>query len=277
MSQALPLNVVAELSDETFATFQKLTLQHTGIQLADNKRSMILTRFARRLSVLGLDNYEAYVKLLCEAGNPEMSEFVDTITTNLTYFFREPHHFEVLKKDVLPSVTLGRNPMSPIRIWSAGCSSGQEPYSIAITAKETPQVGKHPVKILCTDIHTKMVRTTQTGIYNQEALRGLTEEQRNHWFVQVGDSTWQAETALREMLICKQLNLFGPWPVRPGVDVIMCRNVLIYFSPAYQRKLLMGFASVQKPGSYLFIGHSETLDGLSKEYKRVANTVYQRQ
>ena len=276
MTQSAPSSSTRSLSDGTFSAFQSLVLKHTGIELAESKRSMIINRFTRRLQVLNIDSFDDYIKLIQTPGHPETVDFIDTITTNLTYFFRESHHFDVLGNMVLPKLVANRKSGDPIRIWSAGCSSGQEPYSIAITALDTLDVKEHPVKILCTDIHSKLVNTTQLGKYNTDQLRGLDETQLNHWFKKTSDNMWQADISLRKLLLCKKLNLFGPWPVRAGVDVIMCRNVLIYFSPDYQRRLLSGFAAVQKTGSYLFIGHSETLEDFSKLYKRVANTVYER-
>jgi chemotaxis protein methyltransferase CheR len=276
MSQAKSSTSQALMCDKTFAEFQALILQHTGIQLADAKRPMFVNRFSKRLNALNISCFEEYLKIVSDAHHPETIEFIDTITTNLTYFFREPHHFDELGKVVLPQLVKNSTGGKPIRIWSAGCSAGQEPYSIAITALDNVDTSKNPVKILCTDIHTKLVEKTRVGKYRRDELRGLSDTQLNKWFTSNAHDVWQADTALRELLLCKQLNLFSPWPVRVGVDVIMCRNVLIYFSPEYQRKLLRGFSAVQSKGSYLFLGHSETPDGLSKIYKRVANTVYER-
>lgn len=277
MSQPMIATSQAPLCDKTFTEFQSLILQHTGIQLADAKRPMFVNRFSKRLDFLHLNSFEEYLDVVTTAGHPETVEFINRITTNLTYFFREPHHFDVLGKDVLPQLLKNSAASAkPIRIWSAGCSAGQEPYSLAITVLENVDLGKNPVKILCTDIHSMLVEKTRTGKYSREELRGLSDLQLKKWFDVNSNDIWQANTSLRQLLICKQLNLFSPWPVRPGVDVIMCRNVLIYFSPEYQRKVLRGFAAIQAAGSYLFLGHSETPDGLSKLYKRVANTVYER-
>jgi chemotaxis protein methyltransferase CheR len=276
MIHAISPSTQAPMCDKTFAEFQSLILQHTGIQLADAKRHMFVNRFSKRLNALNLSTFEEYLKIVSTASQPETTEFIDTITTNLTYFFREPHHFDVLSKEVLPSLVKNRAASKPIRIWSAGCSSGQEPYSIAISVRENVDISKHTVKVLCTDIHTKLVEQTRSGKYCRDELRGLSDIQVKKWFDSTANDVWQADASLRQLLVCKQLNLFSPWPVRTGVDILMCRNVLIYFSPEYQRKLLRGFAAVQATGSYLFLGHSETPDGLSKLYKRVANTVYER-
>lgn len=264
------------LSDSAFRAFQQFTLEHTGIQLSENKKAMIVTRFGRRLQALSLSSFEDYLELISDPFHPETIEFIDTITTNLTYFFREPHHFELLSNTVLPLLVGTKNSSLPIRIWSAGCSSGQEPYSLAIAALECAETESRSVRILCTDIHTKLVQQTFAGVYTDNELRGLSQQQKDTWFKQCGSGMWQAKSRLRELLICKQLNLFGPWPVKPDIDIIMCRNVLIYFDELRQKKVLTGFADMQSPGAYLFLGHSETLNGFNQLYKRVDNTVYQR-
>ena len=264
------------LSDEVFRGFQRIALEQTGIELADSKRAMIANRFSRRLGALGLTCFEEYLGVVSEPGHPEAREFIDTVTTNLTYFFREPHHFEVLSKTVLPQLAKRINMPTPIRIWSAGCSSGAEPYTLAMVAKETPATSERPVRILCTDIDTKMVEATRLGSYSGDQMRGLDDVRRERWFSKTPSGRYQAKEQLGSMLICKQLNLFNTWPIKPGVDVIMCRNVLIYFNPSYQKKLLTNFSQIQSPGGFLFLGHSETLEGFKDSYRRVDNTVYER-
>ncbi len=264
------------MSDEVFRGFQRIALEQTGIELADGKRAMIVNRFSRRLGALGLSCFEEYLKVVSEPGHPEAREFIDTVTTNLTYFYREPHHFDVLKNSVLPALANRIMSPTPIRIWSAGCSSGAEPYTLAIVAKETAETRNRALRILCTDIDTKMVEATQQGSYTAEQMRGLNDSRKEQWFARTASGRYQADEQLRSMLICKQLNLFDKWPIKNGADVIMCRNVLIYFNPSYQKRLLNGFAQIQKAGSYLFLGHSETLEGFKDTYRRVDNTVYER-
>ena len=264
------------ISDASFLGFQRLVLELTGIALTEKKRSMIVNRFSRRLVALNISDFDTYLKLVSTPGNPEITNFIDTITTNHTYFFREPHHFDFLGETALPDLIARKNDSDPIRMWSAGCSSGQEPYSIGITVLNSEAVYGSRVKILCTDIHSTLVATTLHGLYDDEELRGLSQENLHKWFSQKSSGKWQASMALRNLLYCKQLNLFSPWPIRAGVDVIMCRNVMIYFDLAYQRKLLNGFAAMQQPGAYLFLGHSENIESASGLYKRVENTVYQR-
>ncbi|MFK7891304.1 MAG: protein-glutamate O-methyltransferase CheR [Granulosicoccus sp.] len=264
------------MNDEVYAGFQRLALEQTGIELAESKRAMIVNRFARRLCALGLDSFEEYLSRVADQEDPESREFINTITTNLTYFFREPHHFEIVKNRILPELVERSEASAPIRLWSAACSSGQEPYTLAITVRETEATRNRHVKILCTDIDSAMVAKTVSGRYKGEQMRGLSTDHRDTWFKKSRSGVYEVDETLRSMLICKQLNLFQYWPIKPGVDLIMCRNVLIYFSLVYQKKLLKKFADIQRPGSYLVLGHSETLSGFDNVYKRIDNTVYER-
>ena len=264
------------LSDDAFRQFQRFALEHTGIKLGDNKKSMIVARFGRRLQALSLSTFEEYLEIISDPYHPETIDFIDTITTNLTYFFREPHHFKVLSERVLPELTANRPTDQAVRVWSAGCSSGQEPYSVAISVLECPDMASYKTRILCTDIHTKMVERTAAGVYRESELRGLSSAQKSQWFDEKNGGRWQAKQKLRKLLISRQLNLFSPWPIRSDVDVIVCRNVLIYFDESLQKKVLGGFAKLQKPGSYLFLGHSENLGDSTEYYRRVDNTVYRR-
>ncbi|MFK8077250.1 MAG: protein-glutamate O-methyltransferase CheR [Granulosicoccus sp.] len=264
------------LSDETFASFQQLISRLTGIKLSDAKRFMFVNRVVKRLSELQIDSFEDYLEVVLDSNSVERAHFINAITTNLTYFFREPHHFDLIKEKLFPSFAKNKSPTDPIRVWSAGCSSGQEPYSLAIAAMESREEIINPVKILCTDIDSEMVARTRDGRYNSEELRGLESHQIDRWFKKTGLNTWEADDSLKKLLVCKQLNLFDDWPFKKNVDVIMCRNVLIYFDAENQKKILKKYSDFQQKGSYLIIGHSETPDGMGAHYKRIANTVFER-
>ncbi len=262
------------LDDALFNAFRELTLETTGIQLAASKKAMLVTRLSKRLNALGMTSFKDYLALVSRTDEPERRAFIDAVTTNLTYFFREPHHFEVLqsllRKREAESSTL------PIRIWSAGCSSGQEPYSLAISVEESGILKTRQVRILCTDIHSDMARRTSRGSFDESGMRGLSDERRKRWFKQGLDGRWDADESLRSLLICKPLNLFDSWPIKPGVDYIFCRNTLIYFDEHRTQSVLRGFASRQNPGGHLFIGHSERIDGVGDLYRRVDNTAFER-
>ncbi|MFK8053461.1 MAG: protein-glutamate O-methyltransferase CheR [Woeseiaceae bacterium] len=263
------------ISDAELDQFQQLAFSATGIELSGSKRSMIYSRFTRRLRTLNLNSFSAYLKIAANRDGEEFEHFVNTITTNLTYFFREPHHFDFLKDTVIPKAAAARKGEA-LRIWSAGCSSGEEPYSIAMVLAESEKRGETDYRLLCTDIDTQMVTRTERGIYKDSQTRGLDSSRRSQWFTKEGDGEIAVIPELKRGMICKKLNLFDTTPVRPGVDIIFCRNVLIYFDKEHQRKVVKAFSNVQRSGQFLFLGHSESLRGFDNIYKRVSNTVYER-
>lgn len=265
----------SSVSDSEFDQFRKLSFEATGIELSGSKRSMIYTRFIRRLRTLKLQSFSEYLEIAANRNGQEFENFVNTITTNLTYFFREPHHFDYLRDTAIPT-TCDANKAAPIRIWSAGCSSGEEPYSIAMVLAEASMVGENDYRLLCTDIDSQMVGVAERGIYKSSELRGLDSDRRAKWLVEKGSREVEIAPALKRGMICRKHNLFEPVPIRPGVDIIFCRNALIYFDKDCQEKVISAFAKVQCTGHYLFLGHSESLRGFEKMYNRVSNTVYQR-
>lgn len=264
------------LPDADLAAFQRLAMEMTGIKLDDAKRSMIYTRFLRRLRALNMTSFEDYIRYVQSGNKEEAEEFINTITTNLTYFFREPHHFEYLRKNAVPDLFHSRTRGDVVRVWSAGCSSGEEPYSIAMTLAEENLTGGSDYRLLCTDIDTEMVAATAAGHFRESNVRGLDEASASKWFERNANGMLVADDTLRRGMLCKQLNLFLDWPVRPGIDIIFCRNVLIYFEKPHQEQIINGFAKKQNVGAYLFLGHSESLRGFDHLYERVANTVYKR-
>ncbi len=268
-------NIPGRLSDEEFAAFQRLTREATGIQIGENKRSMIYSRFARRLRVKRMNNFSDYIDLLSSRNNEEYGYFINTVTTNLTFFFRENHHFDYLASDTFPEIARTKRARK-LRIWSSASSSGQEPYSLAMVAAESSHLSGWTTKILATDIDTDMVQRTRDGIYDEEQMRGLDNTRRQKWMDPVAGGRHQVKRELRDMLICKQLNLFNRWPIKPPVDIIFCRNVLIYFDKTDQFKIVKEFAKMQATGDYLFLGHSESFREIATLYKPVSNTVYRR-
>ncbi len=236
---------------------------------------MLTNRLAKRMAFLNLNNYQDYLYFIKAEGHSERNEFINAVTTNLTYFYREPHHFEYFGQHVLPILSKQNIRNKPIRVWSAGCSYGQEPYSLAIEVCNSEIESE--VRILCTDIDSKTISSVKKGAYPEKYMRGLSDELIKKWFVQKTDGTWQAAPRLRQLLIGKRLNLFDkPWPIKPAVDVIMCRNTLIYFTEPDQAAVIRGFAEHQEPGAYLFLGHSENIKEVEKFYKRVGNTIFER-
>lgn len=263
------------MSDVAFDRFRALTHELCGIQLDATRRMMLSSRLVRRVRELQLDGFDAYLAHMEVAGTEERARFVDAVTTNLSYFFRETHHFDWLASVLFPRLCLQRE-SHPVRIWSAGCSAGQEPYSLAITAHDSGLVQRRDVRILATDVHSGLVAQVARGSYREAELRGLTDAQRGRWMHRDGEDHYLVDAALRELIIVRQLNLFDAWPVRRGVDVIVCRNVLIYFDEPSRQRVLAGFGALQRPGDHLLLGHSETIRGAESLYDRVDNTVYVR-
>jgi len=264
------------ISDSDFAAIVRITLEVSGISIDDSKRPMIYSRFSRRLRELKLNSFADYINILKKGDSDEYRAFINTVTTNLTYFYREPHHFDYLNSVAIPALVKRNEQKKEIRLWSSACSSGQEAYSMAMVLADHAQLRNWNKKILATDIDTDMVRTCTQGIYSTEALRGLEPETQKNWLDPADDGFWQVKSELRRMLVAKHLNLFSTWPFRSDVDVIFCRNALIYFDETHQLQLLQKFADFQTPGAFLFLGHSESIKSSSIPYKRVSNTVYER-
>ncbi len=269
-----------EFTDKDFQRVRKLVLEHTGICLSELKHDMVYSRLAKRIRLLRLGSFKEYLDLLEAPSSEEMGEFVNAITTNLTSFFREQHHFDYLKQTLLPELMKSNSDTRQIRIWSAGCSTGEEPYSLAITVKETiPDNLGWDVRILATDLDTNVIAKGQSGIYTEERVNGLSRPMLKRWFSKgkgPNEGSVKVSSELQDIIFFKQLNLMGEWPVRQGVDIIFCRNVVIYFDKTTQTRLFERYANTLKSDGCLFIGHSETLYKVSDRFKLLGKTIYQR-
>jgi len=269
-----------DFSDKDFQRVKKLVLEHTGICLSDIKHDMMYSRLAKRVRHLRLNNFSDYIDLVESGDESELGNFTNSVTTNLTSFFREQHHFDYLKNTLIPTLMKLNADTKKIRIWSAGCSTGEEPYSLAITLKETiPDSAGWDVKILATDLDTNVLETGSNGIYNMDRVNGVSPSVLKRWFNKgkgEKEGFVRASNDLRDMIMFKQLNLMGPLPVKPGVDVIFCRNVVIYFDKATQAILFDKYAETLRSDGYLFIGHSESLHKVTERFKSLGKTIYQR-
>jgi chemotaxis protein methyltransferase CheR len=264
------------LTDADFAALAMLVKHHTGIILGEQKRNLIYSRLARRLRALKLESFAEYCDLLETAeGESEIGEMVNAITTNLTSFFRERHHFDFLGDEILKPLLKQPGPRR-LRIWSAGCSSGEETYSIAMVLRAAiPAGAEWDAKILGTDIDTDMLARAKAGDYERERAASIPERYRRY----IGDGGDGAATMapeLRALISFKPLNLLDPWPMRGPFDAIFCRNVVIYFDKETQRGLFDRFAELLAPAGWLFIGHSETLFKVSDRFRLVGRTIYRK-
>jgi chemotaxis protein methyltransferase CheR len=264
-----------EFSDAEFERLRHFVRRHTGIHLTHAKRELLYGRVARRLRKLQLSSFSDYCSLVESADSTELQELTNAVTTNLTSFFRESHHFETLAGEAFEQ--LSRSPTRRLRFWSAGCSTGEEPYSIAMTLRESyARLAGWDIKLLATDIDSKVLGSAAQGRYELTHCEGLSAERRVRWFDQVGNAIL-AKPELKSLITFKQLNLFDEWPMRGPFDMIFCRNVIIYFDKERQRELFSRMAQLQPPGGWLFIGHSENLFNVTDRYKAVGRTTYRRE
>ena len=268
------------MSEAQFDFFRKLALQTAGISIPDFKRSMVHRRVSKRLMALNINSFDDYVTLLNdERGATEIEFFVNALTTNKTSFFRESHHFDHLAKVAIPAfqenaLTTGKR---QLRIWSAGCSSGPEPYSIAITlADHLPQLSSWDAKILATDIDTEIVQRASIGIYSPAEMEDVDSLTRRRHFSDLENGHWGVADELRKLVVFNQLNLHGDWPMQKKFDAIFCRNVIIYFDKPAQRLLFDKFANVMKKGAFLYIGHSESLFRVTDRFEPIGQNIYRK-
>jgi chemotaxis protein methyltransferase CheR len=270
-----------DFSDDDFNSLRKLVREVTGITLADSKRELVYGRLSRRLRALDLDSFRDYRDLLAsDAGRDELSEFTNAVTTNLTSFFRENHHFDYLRDQFLLPRAANSAASRRIRIWSAGCSSGEEPYSIAMTIAESlPDWKRWDIRILATDLDSEVLAKGQSGLYKEDRVRGMNPRRLSRFFTESNGPSgrmYQFDPEVASMISFRQLNLMHPLPMRGPLDVIFCRNVVIYFDKDTQRDLFARVAPLQRPGDLLFLGHSESLFKVSEAWSLIGKTIYRR-
>jgi chemotaxis protein methyltransferase CheR len=267
------------LHDGDFRKIANLVMQKTGIVVSDRKRAFISGRLGRRLRALGLSSFSEYCRLLESSnGEPERHMLVNAITTNHTAFFREPHHFDALVKSVLPTIADGQSKRNGrLRIWSAGCSTGEEPYTLAmVLCEQQSMLPDWDIKILATDLDTNVVAHARAGLYDADRLKSIPANYQNKYVTVEPDGRALMGDALRSMISFAPLNLLESWPMKGPFDVIFCRNVVIYFDKPTQRRLFDRQAEMLKPDGWLIIGHSESLLNVTDRFKLVGRTVYRR-
>jgi len=259
-----------------FSHLCALVDRHTGIQLAEGKEDMLYGRLSRRIRKVGLTSFKEYIKLLeqDEEGD-EFGEFINAVTTNLTSFFRESHHFDYLKQTLLPALIKSNHASRRIRIWSAGSSTGEEPYSIAMSVAETMPPG-WDVKILATDLDTDVLLQGERGIYDESRVEGLDKAVVKRWFVKSAKQPGKVRVKpeLQELIHFRKLNLLQPWPMKGPIDIIFCRNVIIYFDMPTKQKLMNRYADMLISSGHLFLGHSEAMNNMSTRFSLCGKSVY---
>lgn len=269
------------LSERVFTRFSTYIERELGIKMPISKRIMLQSRLQKRLRILGIAGFEEYYDHVFGRPNQELVHFIDAVTTNKTGFFREPRHFDYLRESALPILLSETGEQGQtIRAWSAGCSTGEEPYSLAMILSE--YMLTHPgfqYSIVATDISSRALEAAAEGVYSETHVEPVPTALRHKYLLRSKDARTKLVRivpALRARICFSRLNLMSQFPFKNDMGIIFCRNVLIYFSHQDQERLILRFWRQLKPGGYLFIGHSETLAGFPVPLTQVAPTVYRK-
>lgn len=269
---------ILSFTDSDFLIIKQLVHQYTGIYLDHTKRFLVQTRLSRRLKQLGMNSFREYRILLQSENSNELEHLANAITTNTTSFFRHDHQFEFLAQRL--AAQQERGAIDRIRIWSAGCSSGEEPYTIAWVINEVlSEANREKVKILATDLDSQALAAAEEGVYSNEVVSQLSERNiRQAFYRGTGqyDGYVKIKPELRSMVTFRKLNLMHEWPIKGPFDYLFCRNVCIYFHKDTQRVLMERLADMQDEGHYLFLGQSESLFSTCNLYKRVEPAIYRK-
>ncbi len=272
------------LTDQDFHKISDLVYEHCGINLHAGKKELVRARLAKRLRQGNFKTFPEYMKhVLEDTTGQEFSILIDSLSTNLTSFFREGQHFEFLQNKFLPSLLEHKRQKRDFRIraWSAGCSSGEEPYSVAITLLDAVVgQGRWDIKVLATDISTSVLEVAQAGIYDKQRVQPVSPMQRQRYFQvshEQSEHIFEVNQNLKDVVIFRYLNLMKNWPIdtrHGGLDFIFCRNVMIYFDKPTQGRLVSRFWDILSSGGILFTGHSESLTGIEHRFRYVQPTIY---
>ena len=265
------------MTHKDFQRIASLAGRYTGIVLGDHKQDMVYGRIARRVRKLNLTDFSSYLDYLEANLDEELSNFINVITTNLTSFFRENHHFEYLQKTVLTELKRKNSATKRLRIWSAGCSKGMEPYSISMTLLKSGIPSDWDVKLLATDLDSEVLEPAREAVYSATEVEGLEERTIKNYFQRGSDGKdVKVKDKVKQFIHFKRLNLLETWPMTGPFDFIFCRNVVIYFDKPTQKVLFDRYAELLNVGGYLFIGHSENLHGISDRFENMGNTIYRK-
>lgn len=260
------------------AAYQKLLFDQTGIVLQDSKRALVEARVSQRLRALGMKSFGDYLELLRQdRSGAELVQLIDAVSTNITHFFREDEHFSFLADAVETWLKAGAN---RLRVWSAACSTGEEPYSIAMTLADVVGGRNVDLRILATDISTRVLAEAQAGIYPEARLASVPAARRRTCFTRkelAEEALFEVKPELRRLVMFRRLNFKTmPYPIRGVFDVIFCRNAMIYFDRTQRERMIREFARLLKPGGYLLVGHAETLVGMSDCFRVIRPSIYER-
>jgi chemotaxis protein methyltransferase CheR len=271
---ATSLLAESELTPAQFTRITDVLHEHAGIRMREGKEGLVRARLTKRLRKLGLPDFDAYLNFVQQdPSRREFAEMIDALTTNKTSFLREATHFDFLRDTVFPQLS------GPVRIWSAGCSSGEEPYTLAMLCNESfADIATRDVRILSTDISHRVLAQAKAGTYPADITSDVPAPWLQKYWTRTQDASgraqYEAGKSLRRLVHFAKLNLMERWPMQGPFDAILCRNVMIYFDKATQQQLVERYWQLLRPGGHLFVGHSESLTGLSHKFRYVQPAVY---
>jgi chemotaxis protein methyltransferase CheR len=270
---------IAGMTDAQFERISRMVKNLCGINLHDGKKELVKARLGKRVRQNGYRTFDEYIDFVeSDKTRNELTSMLDAISTNLTFFFREPSHFDYLRETILPEIAASQRGAGRLRIWSAGCSSGEEPYTMAITCNEAiPNIKRWDAKILATDLSTKVLGIAKAGVYDQARFKDVPGQIIQRYFDCIESKApkqYRAKPDIRNLIHFGRLNLMEKWPMTGPFDVIFCRNVMIYFDKETQARLVDRYWQLLKPRGVLFIGHSESLTSVRHRFKYVRPTIY---
>ncbi len=270
-----------DLSDKEFQLFKELIYRETGINMSDKKKKLIVARLSKRLRVLELDSFTEYYHYLKESpdSDNEIVNLINRVTTNKTDFFREKHHFDFLQKELFPQIIVDSKSTGnrKLRIWSAGCSSGEEPYTLGMVVAESFKAERGwDIKILATDLDTEILQRAIAGIYPTQLITPVPNEYLAKYFIRTGE-LYEVNSFIKSMISFRKLNLMDEtFPMKNPFDIIFCRNVIIYFDTETKDNLLTKYHKHLKSKGHMFIGHSESLMHMKDKFRYLKHTIYQK-
>ncbi len=266
---------MSELSLQCFKQFAEIVYKNSGIHIRPDKKSLLQSRLTKLMRREKITDYKSLLETLESGREPRLlTEFIDAVSTNVTRFFREIQHFDFIRERIIPEFLAQKN--REIRVWSAACSSGQEPYSVLIHLLENlPEPDSWNIQFLATDISTKVLKFAQNGIYSEEALAEIRPDLKMKYFEEIEAGAFRINPALSEKIRFRHFNLMQPFPFRHKFDLVLCRNVMIYFDSLTQKQLVDKFKACIKKDGYLIVGLSEALSKSDHGLQFVKSSVYQ--
>ena len=266
-------------TEKDFNYLRKVANDYSGITVSDDKYDMYYARIAKRVRTLGVGSFAGYCKYLENNHAKEFTNFINSITTNLTSFFRENYHFEFMDSTLISEFKKKYAVKKSLRVWCSAASTGEEPYSIAMTLAENFNLNSWDISFLATDIDSDVLNKARQGVYESQRISNLSKSRKSRWFRKgsgENDGTVRVGQELRDMVAFKRLNLIQEWPLKKKFDLIICRNVFIYFDGPTKEMILERYYDLLNDGGYLILGHSESIHSMNNLYETVGHTIYRK-